>query len=106
MQYLLGELPAEELAKFERELAVSPILNKELATQSELICMISATDPAEVEVSATTHRTGSDDRTWRLLTLISALAACFVASGRRNVGRARRGNAPGGCGAPAIRGRG
>ena len=70
LAYLLGELPDQEAATFEQQLADSPELCDELANQSNILCHLSDISVAP-PVTATKPSTP-----W--LEAIAALAACLL----------------------------
>jgi hypothetical protein len=75
MQYLLGELSADDRAVFEKQLGESAELGDELLAQSELILAVTAETTQEVAPPLS-----SSDRRWRVVAVVSALAATFLIS--------------------------
>lgn len=75
IDYLLGELSAEESADFEGHLAASPELNRELLAQSDLLCAMTRSAKT---VPLASDNTGTSLARWTVL--VATLAAGIVAA--------------------------
>ncbi len=77
MLYLLGELPSDVLADFERQLACSPKLGEELLRQAETIADVSSQQTFPT-TSPLIPAANDESKRWTFVASLVAIAACLT----------------------------